>query len=248
MHPKDPQSLNRYAYVRDNPTSNIDPTGRDCIYISGFVEFDFGMGDDPEGTCHDAGGTYQLPPNSSNTVADISQPPTVMDDWDFLTFWESGQLPSSINYGPNDGATIRLVNSATFQSVVTQYREMGCPGSANSPATVPGGSGHFEPWLDGYSSPFSGSPNWTLMQVGGFQVNGWTAGSTTTFKIVNGADNSSFTGQSTWGPMLNNLPGVHVDPHGNNDPHGSTGPKHNVLQTFTTTAEGICSTGGGDAF
>ncbi len=35
QNPSDPQSWNLYGYVRNNPLSNVDPDGQDCIYMDG---------------------------------------------------------------------------------------------------------------------------------------------------------------------------------------------------------------------
>jgi uncharacterized protein RhaS with RHS repeats len=45
----DPQQLNLYAYVRNNPLSFIDPTGLDCVYLN-----DAGSGVDDEGIDHNS--------------------------------------------------------------------------------------------------------------------------------------------------------------------------------------------------
>ncbi len=79
-----PQSFNRYAYVLNNPLSNVDPDGRECVWGDGSYD----ASDDPdtgspEG-CAAAGGNYVPPaifegvegtnpgdwsPNASSTIA-----------------------------------------------------------------------------------------------------------------------------------------------------------------------------------
>jgi RHS repeat-associated protein len=43
--PTNPQSLNLYAYVLDNPLTNVDPTGLDCVYDNGDGTVSTGTGD-----------------------------------------------------------------------------------------------------------------------------------------------------------------------------------------------------------
>jgi RHS repeat-associated protein len=75
--PSNPQSWNRYAYVLNNPLSNIDPDGLDCVYLND-------AGDDVESIDHDSNagectgngnGGYWVPGTVANSswVTDIDQ-------------------------------------------------------------------------------------------------------------------------------------------------------------------------------
>ena len=81
-NPRYPQSLNRYAYVLNNPARLKDPTGLECVWDDG----SFDSEDDPEtgnaGACQMAGGTWielgqggdwsnLVDPNLEQVVSDI---------------------------------------------------------------------------------------------------------------------------------------------------------------------------------
>jgi len=45
VNPNDPQRWNRYAYLRNNPLSLVDPLGLDCIFYNAFDGISWGPGD-----------------------------------------------------------------------------------------------------------------------------------------------------------------------------------------------------------
>jgi RHS repeat-associated protein len=55
-----PQSMNRYVYALDNPLSNIDPSGLECVWDDGSYdgEYDPTTGEGNPGGCAQAGGTW----------------------------------------------------------------------------------------------------------------------------------------------------------------------------------------------
>ena len=84
----------------------VDPLGLDyCTDKDGHImPLDAGGGDDY--SCAQAGGnwvTEQDPNQTADVSTDVSSPPTLGDDNEFLNMWWLGLGPTSISYGPNDG-------------------------------------------------------------------------------------------------------------------------------------------------
>jgi RHS repeat-associated protein len=244
-----PQSWNRYVYALNNPLMYTDPSGLFCYY--GDTEswddwqnpsnLDYNSSD---GECAATGGAWY-----DDVTTDISTPPNMDDYSNFGLLWLSGQGPNEIDYGANDGWTLALANSATFDLLRQTYIQQGC---SNTGGPIPGGS-HIGPYVEGYVEGPLGNP--ALMQVGGFSASGSTTGSTTTFTITNNASNSSFLGLTTVAPVFNagletigeyapslaQLSAFDLNPHGLDNPSGPSGPRHNINQVFTWTESNLCS-------
>jgi RHS repeat-associated protein len=233
---------NQYAYAGNNPLSYRDPLGLDYCADSGgnVIADEEGGGNDF--SCGNAGGNWVQAPDPTfiaNSNADVSQAPTFQDDLDFLQLWASGVGPSAINYGPNDGMTQQLAKTATFNKIREKYIQEGCP--STSPSTGGAiGTDHVGPWLEGFGPP----GNAALIQVGGFVAYGQTNGDATTFTAVNVAGMASFTGETTWAPIINGATGSNIDPNSLNNPNGPDGQFHNITQTFTWTENNLCTQGG----
>ncbi len=104
VDPTNPQSWNRYAYVLNNPLSNIDPSGLDKPWDDGSYD----AADDPDtGSAEScaAGGGRGFPPDifegaMGTNPGDWSANPDPATAWNWLT-------PSATVYGgPNSASTV----------------------------------------------------------------------------------------------------------------------------------------------
>jgi hypothetical protein len=227
--------------------TNIDLLGLDyCKGSDGAVIADADGGDN-DFNCANAGGKWVTEPNYVvDTQSDVSQSPSAIDNAEFFALWASGDGPQEIDYGANDGLTLQLASSVTFDSVRQAYVKQGCP-NTGSPI---GGGNHFLPFFEGY-----GNGNTTLQQVGGFSAYGSTNGNATTFTVVNVAGQASFSGATTIGSvgatalpfvvgLFDSRAGLVVSLLSVNgvkdNPYGATGPFHSITQKFSWTESDLC--------
>jgi RHS repeat-associated protein len=98
----DPQSMNRYAYVLNNPMSSADPRGLDCVYLNdagdGYESIDTNSNSDE---CFKNGGIW-----ADGTVTTISIDPdsnvVELTTDQVLAFGIPGQQSTLIEFGAND--------------------------------------------------------------------------------------------------------------------------------------------------
>lgn len=160
QHPENPQSWNLYAYALNNPLSNLDPNGLDCVYAN-----DFGNGvesidhNSNSGECGSNGGSWV--PGYAN------------ENW--VTFNNNTGLfqAGSINVGGSGNSSTATVDYTTFGAgAQTQWNgdesscTSGCSGFASANAnllsgqlagnSMGGGLGGYISFLTSRISPIHG--------------------------------------------------------------------------------------------
>jgi RHS repeat-associated protein len=232
-----PQSFNLYSYVMNNPLRFTDPSGLSCQGASGEMQSDDGDGKGCEAAGINPDGSETTHTVQATVTADLTQLPTFSDFHAFYQMWDSGVGPATLSYGQNNGWTKQIQQTPGVKDARKQYQKAGCPGTGDDPTNF--ASGHYAPAIHGYlESPFSGHPNYTEMQVGGYVGTMSTSGNATTFTVTNTASTSSFSGATTFGSIAAYGPtgGDGID----DNPLGPTGPEHNIVQTFSWTETGLC--------
>jgi RHS repeat-associated protein len=242
-----PQSLNLYSYVLNNPQKFTDPAGMYCDYSdhndpqSGFdpSQFDYnsnsrecgkngGQWDDDAYT-HNGADDANRPQYAVSSITNAPNGPWTFDDFNAMyQAWNQGLLPQQLNYGQNSWETIDMSWNYFVRRARNAYIQAGCP------ASFPMAAGHYEAafasWGNASTDVLMGNnPDFLALQVGGWSGSIQTSGDVSSFTINNPMTQSSFGGES-----------AAQDTHTTDNPNGPDGPRHNVMQTFAWSERGLC--------
>jgi RHS repeat-associated protein len=143
VNASNPQSLNRYAYVMNNPMSAVDLDGLSCYtnWQDGVsVEVDDGDGLGCAAAGVNPASTQDPTGTNDGAISEVvfGGPNAVNDELAFLLGgWELGGLPGTIVYQPNDPFTLSFQGSAGMDAINAKIAT-NCPAQSGTVAVGTG--------------------------------------------------------------------------------------------------------------